>query len=104
MGKTRPREIKDLFEDAKELLGTYLQRYRLKVVEKAARLIADVLSNTIVILCVLIAFLAASVTLAFYFSALLGSYTKGFGCAAAFYFLFALLIGATKKQIEKWQN
>ncbi len=103
MGKIRTKEIKELFEDAKNLIDTYLERYKLKAIEKAAKLIADVLSNTVVILCILIAFLAASVTLAFYFSALLGSYTKGFACAALFYFLVAILVGVMKdKYIEKW--
>lgn len=55
-------------------------------------------------LCMLMAFLVAAVTLAFYFSYLLNSFTKGFGSAAIFFTFVALLVNWKKGAVERFTS
>ncbi|MHA4895862.1 phage holin family protein [Pedobacter sp. PWIIR3] len=97
------KTIKEVWEEAKVFLNLKIEYYQLKVIEKGARLIADVITNTTVIFFIIIAFISAAVTLAFYFSALWHSYITGFGIAALFFLLMAIVVFMTKtKYMEKW--
>ncbi|ETZ24361.1 hypothetical protein [Pedobacter sp. V48] len=92
MQRPLPKSLINLWNDLKQYLLLRLEVFKLTAIEKAAKLIADLISNFIVVFFVLLAFLAVSVTLAFYFSTLFGSYAAGFSCIAAFFVLFALLL------------
>jgi len=103
MQQKSTRTISEIWSEAKTALELRLEYYKLKALEKAAKVVADVITSTLVIVFLVIAFLAGAVTLAFYFSALFNSYTAGFGVAAIFFLLFAIVVLATKdKYIEKW--
>jgi len=103
MQQKSTRTISEIWSEAKSALELRLEYYKLKALEKVAKVVADVITSTLVIVFLVIAFLAGAVTLAFYFSALFNSYTAGFGVAAIFFLLFAIVVLATKdKYIEKW--
>lgn len=103
MQQKSTRTISEIWSEAKTALELRLEYYKLKALEKVAKVVADVITSTLVIVFLVIAFLAGAVTLAFYFSALFNSYTAGFGVAAIFFLLFAIVVLATKdKYIEKW--
>ena len=103
MQQKSTRTISEIWSDAKLFLELRLEYYKLVALEKTTKVIADVITVTLVLVFALIAFLAGAVTLAFYFSSLFHSYTAGFGVAAVFFLLFAIVVLLTKeKYIEKW--
>lgn len=103
MQQKSTRTISEIWSDAKLFLELRLEYYKLVALEKTTKVIADVITVTLVLVFALIAFLAGAVTLAFYFSSLFHSYTAGFGVAAVFFLLFAIVVLLTKeKYIENW--
>lgn len=102
MQENKEKSIEDLYEDAKKYIDTRIEYTRLYVVEKAAKVFADIVTNTTVVLCFVLAFLFGVVTLALFLSELLGSYTQGFGCVALICLALAVIVYLTKdKYIEK---
>ena len=102
MQENKEKSIEDLFDDAKRYVDTRLEYTRLYLVEKSAKIFADIVTNTIVIFCFILAFLFGTVTLALFLSDVLGSYTRGFGSVALIYLLLAIIVYYTKdKYIEK---
>ncbi|HEX8609189.1 MAG TPA: phage holin family protein [Pedobacter sp.] len=102
MQENKEKSIEDLYDDAKSYLDTRVEYTRLYLVEKASKIFADVVTNALVIICFVLAFLFATLTLALFLSDVLGSFTKGFGCVALIYLILALIVYFTKdKYIEK---
>ncbi|MGY4383291.1 hypothetical protein ACVWYN_000310 [Pedobacter sp. UYP24] len=102
MEDNKQKSIEDLYEDAKAYLDTRVEYTRLYLVEKLAKIFADLVTNAAVIICFLLAFLFGTITLALFLSDVLGSHTQGFGCVAIIYILLALIVYYTKeKYIEK---
>jgi|GEM_PF-3379678 len=102
MQKNRPKSLNVLWEDFKSYLDNRLELMKLTVLKKGSKLAADLVTNTLVLFCLLMAFLGSAITLAFYLSHLLGSYSRGFGCAALFFTLLALLISWKKNAFERF--
>jgi len=102
MQKIIPKDLTAIWSDIQSYFNIRFEMLKLTAIEKGSKLAADLITNTIVVITLLMAFLAGSVTLAFYFSALLKSYTLGFGCTAVFFTLSALLIGWKKLAIENF--
>jgi len=100
--RDKEKSIEDLYHDVQAYLDTRIAHTRLYLLEKASKIFADLVTNTAVVICFVLAFLFGTVTLAFFLSDLLGSFTRGFGCVAAIYLFLALLVYWTKdKFIEK---
>jgi len=98
----KEKGIEDLYQDAKGYLDTKVEYMRLYLVEKISKVFADVVTNAVVVVCFVLAFLFGTVTLALFLSDVLGSYTRGFGCVSLIYILLALIVYYTKeKYIEK---
>lgn len=97
------KTIREIWSEVKVFLELKAELYKLNATEKVVKVFADIVTNTTVLFFCLVAFLAAAVTLAFYFSSLLSSYTAGFGIAALFFLLFAIVVFLIKdKFLEKW--
>ncbi len=96
-----PKNLSTIWNDVKDYLRIRMELLKLLALEKAFKLMADLVTNTLVLLSLLMAFLASAITLAFYLSYLLNSYTKGFGCATIFFTLVACLILWKKSVVEK---
>ncbi|QPH38271.1 phage holin family protein [Pedobacter endophyticus] len=102
MQENKEKSIEDIVDDAKGFLEARIEYTRLYLVEKAAKLFADLVTNTVVIVCFILAFLFGSVTLALFLSDVLGGYTAGFGCVSLIYIALAVIVYFTKdKYIEK---
>jgi hypothetical protein len=102
MQENKEKHIEDLVEDTKAYFSARLEYTRFYLVEKIAKLFADLVTNAAVIICFVLAFLFGSVTLALFLSDLLGSLTRGFGCVSLIYILLATIVYFTKdKFIEK---
>ncbi|WP_113651492.1 phage holin family protein [Pedobacter namyangjuensis] len=102
MEENKVKDIEDLYQDAKDYIDTRIEYTRLSLVEKGAKIIADLITNTTVVIGFVLAFLFASFTLALYLSDVFSSYTKGFGCVAGIYLLLSIIVFLTKdRYIEK---
>lgn len=102
MEENKEKDIEAILLDAKEYIDTRIEYTKLSFVEKGAKLFADLITNTTVIICFVLSFLFASFTLALYLSDVLGSYTKGFGCVAVIYLFLSIIVLLTKdRYIEK---
>lgn len=102
MEENKEKNIEDIFLDAQEYIDTRIEYSKLSALEKGSKIFADLITNGAVIICFILAFLFASFTLALYLSEVLGSFTRGFGCVAGIYLLFAVIVYLTKdKYIEK---
>jgi len=100
--ENKEKGIEDLYEDAKSYLDTRVEYTRLYLVEKISKIFADIVTNAVVAICFMLAFLFGTFTLALFLSDLLGSYTRGFGCVSLIYIFLALIVYYTKeKYIEK---
>jgi phage-related minor tail protein len=98
----KEKGIEDLYEDARTYLDTKVEYMRLYLVEKVSKIFADIVTNAVVVICFILAFLFGTVTLALFLSDVLGSFTRGFGCVALIYALLAVIVYYTKdKYIEK---
>ncbi|MEQ7798226.1 phage holin family protein [Pedobacter sp. ASV1-7] len=102
MQENKEKNIEDLIKDAKDYIEIRTEYTRLYLVEKVSKIFADVVTNTLVIVCFVLAFLFGTFTLALFLSDVLGSFTRGFGCVALIYLVLAIVVYYTKeKYIEK---
>lgn len=96
------KQLEDLLTDAKSYVDTRLEYIHLKGVEKGAKLFSDIVTNLVVVICFLLAFLLGTATLALYLSNVFNSYVAGFGCVAGIYLLLSIIVFLTKdKYIDK---
>jgi hypothetical protein len=102
MQENKEKGLEDLYDDAKKYIDTRIEYTRLYLVEKFAKIFADIVTNAIVVVCFILAFLFGTVTLALFLSDVLGSYSGGFGSVALIYLFLAIIVYYTKdKYIEK---
>lgn len=102
MEERKDKTLSDIFTAAKSYLDTRVEYTRFFVLKLAAKLIGDIVTNSIALICFVLAFILGSITLAFYLAALLKSYTAGFGCVTLIYLLISILVFITKNNfIEK---
>ena len=76
-----------------------LEYIHLKSVEKGAKLVSDLVTNGMVLICFVIAFLLGTVTLALYLSDVFGSYTTGFGSVAVLYLFLSIIVLLIKDRV-----
>ncbi|MFN0256033.1 phage holin family protein [Pedobacter ureilyticus] len=99
MEENKEKTIEELVSDAKSYVDTRLDYIHLKSVEKGSKLFADLITNTVVVVCFLLAFLLGTVTLALYLAEVFGSMVAGFGCVAGIYLLVSIIVFFTKDNI-----
>ena len=99
MEDKKEKNIEELISDAKVYVDRRLEYLHLKSVEKGARLMSDLITNALVLICFAIAFLLGTITLAVYLSDVFGSYTMGFGSVALLYLFLSIIVLLTKDKI-----
>jgi len=99
MEEKKEKTIEELVADAKGYVDSRLDYLHLKSVEKGSKLFADLITNTVVVVCFLLAFLLGTVTLALYLSEVFGSFVAGFGCVAGVYLILSIIVFLTKDNI-----
>jgi len=90
-----------IFDQLKEYAETHVKLAKYKAIEGGTSIAASILADIAVIFCMLLAFVFASITLAYYLSYVLNSLWEGFGCVALIYLLIAVIIKVYKKGLEK---
>jgi len=96
------KSLEELLEKIKEYLHTRMELGKLTVIEKGVLLFANLVTDGLVVVFLILAFLFASLAFGFYFSQLLGNTFAGFFIVALFYFIIAFIIYLIKdRYLEK---
>ncbi len=100
MQENKEKTLEELFAEAKVYLETRVEYTRFYLLEKTSKLVADIITNAFVIICFILAFLFAIITLALFLSELIGSYAAGFGIVTVFLILIAVVVNLAKGKVE----
>ncbi len=100
MQENKEKTLEELFADAKVYLETRVEYTRFYLLEKTSKLVADIITNAFMIICFILAFLFAIITLALFLSELIGSYAAGFGIVTLLLVLIAVVVMLAKGKVE----
>ena len=90
-----------LIDQLKEYAETHVKLAKYRAIEGGTSIAASIIADVFVMMCMAMAFIFASITLAFYLAYVLGQLWQGFACVAAIYLLIALVVKFNKKGLEK---
>ena len=90
-----------IIDQLKEYAETRIRLAKLQAVDSGTSIIASLVAQLVVVVSLLLVFIFASLTLAFFLSELFNSFWQGFGCTALIYLIIALVLNAKKPGIEK---
>lgn len=74
---------------------------KLRAIEGGTSIAASIIADIVVVICMTLAFIFASVTAAFYLAVIFNSDWEGFGCVALIYLLIAIVVKLNKKMLER---
>lgn len=95
-------EHQKLIEKVTEYVNVRKELTLLKTVDKGSQIFANILSDILVLIFTILAFLFGSFALSFYLSEILGNSYSGFLIVAGFYLLVAIILNSIKdKYLEK---
>jgi len=90
-----------ILDQLKEYAETRIKLAKYQAVEGGTTFAASLIADVVAIVSMVLAFIFASFTLAFYLATKLGADWMGFGCVAIIYLLLAVAIKFNKHAIEK---
>ncbi|MDB4918685.1 MAG: hypothetical protein JWQ54_668 [Mucilaginibacter sp.] len=97
-GKETPPPIID---QLREYAETRIKLAKYQAIEGGTSIAASLIADVVAVMSMVLAFVFASFTLAFYLGSLFGADWMGFGCVAVLYLIIALTIKYNKSAIEK---
>lgn len=93
---TTVNEEPNFFDEGKRKLKQYAQQrmllLRLQATEKVTGITSVIITTVVIVIIALFLLIFGSITLGFWLSSLLSSYTAGFGIVALFYFVIFLFV------------
>jgi hypothetical protein len=96
------KSLEEFLEKIKEYLHTRMELGKLTLIEKGVLLFANLITDGLVVVFLILGFLFTSLALGFYFSELLGNTFAGFFIMALVYFIVAFIIYLIKdRYLEK---
>ncbi|SDT65203.1 Putative Holin-X, holin superfamily III [Mucilaginibacter mallensis] len=90
-----------IIDQLKEYAETYVKLAKYRAIEGGTSVAASIIADVVVIFCMLLAFIFASITLAFFLAYLFNSDWEGFGCVALMYLIIALVVKYNRKSLER---
>ena len=99
--KEEKKQYPPIVDQLREYAETRIKLTKYKVIEQSTSAIAGIITQLVVVVCLVLTFLFASFTLALYLGSVLHSYWQGFGILAVIYLAIALIIIASKEKIKK---
>lgn len=90
-----------LIDQLKQYAETRFKLAKYKAIDGGSTIFASLIADVVVVISMILAFVFASFTLAFYLAQLFDSYWEGFGCVALLYLFIAIMIKINKRAIEK---
>ncbi|MES2810595.1 MAG: phage holin family protein [Bacteroidota bacterium] len=95
------QQPQSLIDQIKEYIEIRIKLAKYKAVDSSSTVIASIIADVVVIMSMVLAFLFASCTLAFFLAHVLNSNWQGFGCVALLYLLIALVLKFNKLAFER---
>jgi hypothetical protein len=99
--KETPPPLPPIVDQLKEYAETRFKLLKYEAIEGGTSILASVITDVITAVSMVLAFIFASFTLAYYLSDVLQSFWEGFGCVALIYLIIAIIIKLNKERIEK---
>jgi hypothetical protein len=99
--KETPPPQPPLIDQLREYAETRIKLAKYQAIEGGTTIAASLIADVAVFLAMMLAFIFASFTLAFFLGKLLGADWIGFGCVAIIYLVIALAVKAKKSSLEK---
>lgn len=97
------KQSQDVVSLIKEYISTKVELTRLTVIDKLTVVVASLITDAFIVVCILLTFLFASLTFALFLGELIGSNAAGFGIVTLIYLALALIANSTKeKHINKF--
>jgi hypothetical protein len=90
-----------LVDQIKEYAETSIKLAKYRAIEGGTSVAAGIIADVATIICISMAFIFASITLAFYLADKFGQLWEGFICVAALYMLIAIFVKLYKKRLER---
>jgi hypothetical protein len=84
-----------------EYAETHVKLAKYRAIEGGTSIAAGLIADVAVLFCMLLAFVFASITLAYYLAYVFNSLWEGFGCVSLIYLLIAIVIKVYKKNLER---
>jgi hypothetical protein len=96
--KDKPASIIDQIV---EYLETRFKLAKYQAADQGTSFVASIVTDLVIVLCGVLAFIFASLTLAFFLGDILHGTWKGFGIVGILYILILLLVNYKRKDIER---
>jgi hypothetical protein len=90
-----------IIDQLREYAETRIKLAKYQAIEGGTTIAASLIADVVTVMSMVLAFVFASCTLAFYLGQVLGATWMGFGCVSILYLVIALAIKYNKKSIEK---
>ncbi|RZK40601.1 MAG: hypothetical protein EOO90_14575 [Pedobacter sp.] len=94
-------KYENIFSEISENLKLRIELLKSDLLILVTKVFSDLVTNLVMSVCLLLAFLFGTVTLGFFFSDLLDSYWGGFGCLTVFYVLVAVIMLSKNAFVER---
>jgi hypothetical protein len=91
----------DIVSLIKEYISTRIEIIKLTAIERVSTVLPALITSTVLILLIVLAWVFGSVTLALYIGDQLDSITKGFGVVTFLYVVFGLIIYFIRGSVER---
>lgn len=95
------KEPQPLFDQLRDYAEIKFKLTKYKAIDSGSTIFASVIADVVVAISILLAFIFASFTLAFYLAEVFQSDWKGFGSTAVIYLIIALIFKFNKASLEK---
>lgn len=90
-----------IIDQLKEYAETRIKLAKYQAIEGGTTIAASLIADVVSAVSMVLAFIFASFTLAYFLGSLFSATWAGFGCVAIIYFLIAWAIKANKQKLEK---
>jgi Putative Actinobacterial Holin-X, holin superfamily III len=90
-----------ILDQLKEYAETRIKLGKYQAIEGGSKVAASLIADAVIVISLVLAFIFASCTLAFFLGQLFGATWIGFGCVSLIYLIIALIIRYKKPGIEK---
>jgi hypothetical protein len=99
--KETPPPLPPIIDQLREYAETRFKLLKYEAIEGGTSIAASIITDVITAISMVLAFIFASFTLAYFLSDVLKSFWQGFGCVALIYLIIAIVIKLNKERIEK---
>ena len=90
-----------IIDQLKEYVETRIKLAKYQAIEGGSAIVAGLIADVVIVVSMVLAFLFATITLAYYLGSVLNATWAGFGCVAVLYLIIALCIKYNRRSIEK---